>query len=74
MRNGKGSGCLAAIIAFSFIGGNTFLFTGMKNLEDNPIAWLMVVFAVIADACAIGFIISFIKVVPLSRPRLEKNA
>ena len=60
MRNGKGSGCLAAIIAFSFIGGNTFLFTGMKNLEDNPIAWLMVVFAVIADACAIGFIISFI--------------
>lgn len=60
MNNEKRWGCLGAIIAFCFIGGNIFLFTGMKDLEKNPIAWLMLLFAIIVDAVAIGFIINWI--------------
>lgn len=60
MNNENRWGCLGAIIAFCFIGGNIFLFTGMKDLEKNPIAWLMLLFAIIVDAVAIGFIINWI--------------
>lgn len=51
MNNNNNGGCLAAILAFVFIGGNIFLFTGALNddLSDNGFAWIMVIVAVIAD-------------------------
>lgn len=51
MNNNNNGGCLAAILAFVFIGGNIFLFTGAltDDLSDNGFAWIMVIVAVIAD-------------------------
>ena len=51
MNNNNNGGCLAAILAFVFIGGNMFLFTGAltDDLSDNGFAWIMVIVAVIAD-------------------------
>ena len=61
-RNGEGLGCLSGILAFCFMGGNVFLFTGALNddLSDNPFAWIMVLIAIVADIIAIGYIISVI--------------
>ena len=51
MNNNNDGGCLAAILAFMFIGGNIFLFTGAltDDLNDNGFACIMVVVAIIAD-------------------------
>lgn len=59
-NNGKGGGCIAGILAFCFLGGNVFLFTGLKGVEDNPLAVLMVVFAICADVFVIGYLIKII--------------
>lgn len=60
MNNNNNGGCLAAILAFVFIVGNAFLFTGALNddLSDNGIAWFMVIVAVIADLIILGWIAS----------------
>lgn len=73
MNNNNNGGCLAAILAFVFIAGNAFLFTGALNddLSDNGIAWLMVIVAVIADLIILGWIAS--KVFSVVEKKHESN-
>lgn len=61
MENNSG-GCLAVILAFSFIGGNIFLFTGAlgEDMGDNVFAGLMVIGSVIADLAIVAYIIKCI--------------
>lgn len=58
----NGSGCLTAILVFSFFAGNIFLFggdlTSGGDLEGNSIAIIMVIIAIIVDIVLIGSIIS----------------
>lgn len=58
----NGSGCLTAILVFSFFAGNIFLFGGDLgsggDLEGNSIAIIMVIIAIIADIALVGYIIS----------------
>ena len=58
----SGSGCLIAILFYSFLGGNIFLFSGDLasggDLEGNSIAVIMVIIAIIADIALVGYIIS----------------
>lgn len=58
----NGSGCLTAILVFSFFAGNIFLFGGDLgsggDLEGNSIAIIMVIVAIIADIALVGYIIS----------------
>ena len=67
MNNNNDGGCLAAILAFMFIGGNIFLFTGAltDDLNDNGFAWIMVVVAIIADLVIFCWL--------ASKLQLEKN-
>ncbi len=61
-NKGNGSGCLTAILVFSFLAGNIFLFSGDLtsggDLEGNSIAIIMVIIAIIADIALVGYIIS----------------
>lgn len=61
-NKGNGSGCLTAILIFSFLAGNIFLFSGDLgsggDLEGNSIAIIMVIVAIIADIALVGHIIS----------------
>lgn len=58
----NGSGCLTAILVFSFFAGNIFLFGGDLgsggDLEGNSIAIIMVIIAIVADIAFVGYIIS----------------
>lgn len=73
MNNNNDGGCLAAILAFMFIGGNIFLFTGAltDDLNDNGFAWIMVVVAIIADLVIFCWLAS--KVVTAIRKKYENN-
>ena len=53
-------GLLAGILIFCAIAGNLFLITGAMtdDLADNPIAWIMVIIAIIGDIWIIGSIVS----------------
>ncbi len=61
-NKGNGSGCLTAILIFSFFAGNIFLFSGDLgsggDLEGNSIAIIMMIVAIIADIALVGYIIS----------------
>ncbi len=50
-------GCLAAIIVFCVFAGNAILITGAlsDDLADNPIAWIMVIGAIIGDFWLAGY-------------------
>lgn len=56
----NGSGCLTAILVFSFFAGNIFLFGGDLasggDLEGNSIAIIMVIIAIIVDIVLIGLL------------------
>ena len=73
MNNNNDGGCLAAILAFMFIGGNIFLFTGAltDDLNDNGFAWIMVVVAIIADLVIFCWLAS--KVVTAIRKKYKNN-
>jgi len=53
-------GVLIGILVFCGIAGNAFLITGAMSddLADNPIAWIMVIIAIICDILVIGSLIS----------------
>ena len=53
--NNDNVGCIGSILAFAFVVGNLFLFSGAlaDDLSDNGIAWFMVIIAVIGDIALI---------------------
>ena len=73
MNNNNNGGCLAAILAFVFIGGNIFLFTGAltDDLSDNGFAWIMVIVAVIADLAIFCWLAS--KIATVIGKKYENN-
>ena len=60
MKNGNGNGCIVGILVFCFLGGNALLFSGMKELENNPFAILMVIFSVCTDVFLASFLIKIV--------------
>lgn len=53
--NNDNVGCIGGILAFAFVVGNLFLFSGAlaDDLSDNGIAWFMVIIAIIGDIALI---------------------